>query len=119
MKRSRFAPAVRLSRRRRFWNLARNLWVLRGELWSILRRKPPKREPGIALTCIVCRHELTKPCRRGRIRHVVRWPQEADGLGGFAAGQLVEVRRQKPRGGAFEHDDDLRPLLNHGKPVFR
>lgn len=119
MKRSRFAPSVKLSRRRRLLNLTRNLWVLRGELWAILRRKQPKQEPGIALTCIVCRHPLTKPCRRGHARHVVRWPLEADGLGGFAAGQLIEVRRQKPRGGAFQQDDDFRPLLRNGEPVYR
>lgn len=119
LRRSRFAPTVRLSRRRRLANLARNLWVLRRELWAIIRRKPPRRDPPIALTCIVCRHALTKPCRRGRDRHLVHWPDEADGLGGFKAGQLVEVRRQKPRGGAYDRDDQLRPLLNHGKPVFR
>lgn len=114
-----FEPSRKLSPGRKLVNVVRNLWFLRGELWAIIRRKRAKQEPGVALTCIVCRHDLTKPCRRGRTRHLVVWPESMDGVGDFTKGQLVEVRRQKPRSGRFQQDEELRPLLNHGEPVFR
>lgn len=103
-RRSRFSPTKQLSRRRRLVNLTRNVWILRGELWKILRRKQEEREPPITLRCVACRHELTKPCIRGRVKHVVKWPE---GAPGFETGQLVEIARQKPRGGSFEKDYDL------------
>jgi hypothetical protein len=103
-RRSRFAPTVKLSRRRQLANLARNLWVLRRELWQIIRRKKPERDEGIALVCVACRHDLTKPCIRGRSKHLIRWP---DGVPGHEPGAYVEVRRQKPRSGQYEKDYDL------------
>ena len=113
-----FAPSVKLSRRRRALNLVRNVWVLRRELWALIRKKPTPEPEGIAVVCLACRHDLTKPCKRGRARHVIQWPEAMDGVGGFATGQLVEVRRQKPRGGSFDKDDALRPVMKRGKPVF-
>jgi hypothetical protein len=107
LRRSRFQPSRRLSRRRQLLNIARNLWVLRGELWSIVRRKKPERDAGVALRCIACKHEITKPCIRGRTKHLVKWPA---GVPGFEEGAYVEVRRQKPHGGQFEKDYDLTEL---------
>jgi hypothetical protein len=105
--RSNLEAAQRLPRRRQLVNLARNLWFLRGELWAILRRKKDKRPPPVAVRCVACKHELTKPCIRGRVKHVIKWPA---GEPGFEAGQLVEVRRQKVRGGQYEKDYDLEAL---------
>lgn len=114
-RRSLFAPTRKLSRRRRALNLVRNVWFLRGELWAIVRKKKPERPTPTPLRCVACKHELTKPCRPGRARHLVRWPDDDSR---FKQGQLVEVRRQKPRGGQYDKDDDLRPMLKDGEPVF-
>lgn len=105
--RSKLEVAHRLPRRRQLLNLVRNLWFARRELWAILRRKKEKRLPPIALRCVACKHELTKPCIRGRTKHVIKWPADQPG---FEPGQLVEVRRQKPRGGQYEKDYDLEAL---------
>lgn len=116
--RKRFKPTRKIPLWRKTLNLVRNVWVLRRELWRFIRRKEDKPEPGIPLLCLACRHDLTKPCKRGRARHVVQWPQAMDGVGGFATGQLVEVRRQKPRGGSFDKDEQLVPVMKDGGPVF-
>jgi hypothetical protein len=97
----------RLSRRRMALNLIRNLWFLRGELWGLLRRKKDERPAPIALRCVACKHELHKPCIRGRTKHVVKWPADVPG---FKEGQLVAVRRQKPRGGEYDKDYDFEAL---------
>lgn len=107
LRRSRFAPSVKLSRRRQLANLARNLWVLRRELWNIIRRKKPERDEGVPVVCIACGHALTKPCIRGRWKHVIAWP---DGVPGHEPGTRVEIARQKPRGGQFEKDYNLEAM---------
>jgi hypothetical protein len=103
--------SLRPSRRLPWWikarNVVRNLWHLRRELWRIIRRKPVEQPEAIPLRCEACGHELTKPCRRGRWKHVIRWPE---GVAGHPAGTLVEVARQKPRGGEYRPDHDLRAL---------
>lgn len=102
--RPRMQPTVKLARRRQLWNLLRNLWVLRRELWRILRRKRDEQAEGIPVRCVACGHDLTKPCRRGRWKHVIRWP---DGVPGHEPGTLVEIARQKPRGGTYDRDYTL------------
>jgi hypothetical protein len=106
-RRSKFSPTKRLTRRRMLFNLVRNSWVLRRELWRLIRRKKDDRPAPIPLRCVSCKHELTKPCIRGRTKHLVKWPAEADGLGGHAAGTYVEIARQKPRSGQLDKDYDL------------
>ncbi len=100
---------------RKVWRLARNLVALRGELleWAAgayLNRKASKSKP-VAVTCIRCGHELTKPCKPGSPAHVFRWPEGPPGKVGneiVHPGELVYVRRQKPRGGQIRPDYEMR-----------
>jgi hypothetical protein len=92
--------------------LARNLWLLRRELVALILRRRPKEQPHWHVRCIRCGRELTKPCKPFSPCHVFKWPE---GVGEptidskrVKAGDLVYVRRQKPRSGQLRPDHELR-----------
>jgi hypothetical protein len=97
------------------WRLARNVWLLRRDLavW-LLNRVAAKGSKPIAIRCVRCGHELTKPCKPGSPCHVFKWPEGPEGTtinGKFVrirAGTLVYVRRQRARGGELRPDYDIR-----------
>lgn len=96
--------------------LARNLWLMRGDLgvWLAGRYLARKQEgkPPIKIVCQRCGNELTKPCKPGSPCHVFAWPAEGGEAkingGTVRPGMLVYVRRQKPRGGQLRPDYEMR-----------
>lgn len=100
---------------RKVWRFASNVVRMRRELlewWAgwYLKRKASKSQP-VQLRCIRCGHELTKPCKPGSPAHVFRWPEGPPAKIGeqlVHAGELVYVRRQKPRSGQMRPDYEFR-----------
>lgn len=100
---------------RKAWRFARNIVLLRRDLleWAAgwyLNRKATK-SPPVAIRCIRCGHELTKPCKPGSPAHAFRWPEGPPAKIGnelVKPGRLVYVRRQKSRGGQLRPDYEFR-----------
>lgn len=91
---------------------ARNVWILRRELFAIVFRRRPKQPDAHAVRCIRCHRELTAPCAPMSPCHVFKWPEGVGEpiLSGqrVTPGTLVYVRRQKPRAGQMRPDTDIR-----------